>query len=218
MTWYIKKPHTAIFIGLTGCEKTHLVLDSIENQYNKYFDYIFIICPTLRENNKTFHDKEWIKNDDNVWLVDPKDKLYQRIEKLSQLLRILEVLFIIDDIIANESLDKRRQPLLELSISDPRRVEQGKKSYETRMKRLKEKILEDNQLPILSPSSSTCDPTPSTFSHATRSNDTYIYGVGMLAALAIGACVFFAYNTFRPKNKKQANEKKDQPPKRRHML
>ena len=31
--------------------------------------------------------------------------------------RFLEVLFIIDDIIANESLDKRRQPLLELSIS-----------------------------------------------------------------------------------------------------
>ena len=33
------------------------------------------------------------------------------------MLRCLEVLFIIDDIIANESLDKRRQPLLELSIS-----------------------------------------------------------------------------------------------------
>ena len=33
------------------------------------------------------------------------------------MLRFLEVLFIIDDLIANESLDKRRQPLLELSIS-----------------------------------------------------------------------------------------------------
>ena len=33
------------------------------------------------------------------------------------MLRFLKVLFIIDDIIANESLDKRRQPLLELSIS-----------------------------------------------------------------------------------------------------
>ena len=33
------------------------------------------------------------------------------------MLRSLEVLFIIEDIIANESLDKRRQPLLELSIS-----------------------------------------------------------------------------------------------------
>ena len=36
---------------------------------------------------------------------------------MSELLRFLEVLFIIDDIIANESLDKRRQPLLELSNS-----------------------------------------------------------------------------------------------------
>ena len=36
---------------------------------------------------------------------------------MSELLQFLEVLFIIDDIIANEGLDKRRQPLLELSIS-----------------------------------------------------------------------------------------------------
>ena len=36
---------------------------------------------------------------------------------MSELLRFLEVLFIIDDIIANESYDKRRQPLIELSIS-----------------------------------------------------------------------------------------------------
>ena len=51
----------------------------------------------------------------------------------------------------------------------------------------------------------------------TRSNDTYVHGVGMLTVLAIGVCVFFPYNTF-PKNKKQANEKQNQPPKRRHML
>ena len=116
---------------------------------------------------------------------------------------------------------------------DPRRVEQGKKSYETRMKRLKEKILENNQPPTSSTSSPTCDPTPftssstcdakpSTSSHPTRSNDTYVYSVGILAVLTIGVCVFFAY----PKNEKQANDhpaaqhkqKKDQPPKRRHML
>ena len=116
MTGYIKKLHIAIFIGQTECGKTHLVLDLIENQYNNHFDYIVIICPTLQEND-SYHAKEWIKNDDKVWLVDPKDNLYQWIKKLSELLRFLEVLFIIDDIIANESLDKRRQPLLELSIS-----------------------------------------------------------------------------------------------------
>ena len=35
-------------------------------------------------------------------------------------------------------------------------------------------------------------------------NDTYIYGVGILAVLAIGVCVFF---TFQPKNKKPVNKK-----------
>ena len=117
MTRYIKKPHTSIFIGQTGCGKTRLDLELIENQYNNHFDYIFVICPTLRENNKIYHAKEWTKNDDKVWLVDPKDNLYQWIKKLSELLRFLEVLFIIDDIIANERFEKRRQPLLELSIS-----------------------------------------------------------------------------------------------------
>ena len=111
-----KKPHTAIFTGQTECGKTYLVLELIENYYNKHFDYIIIICPTLRENS-TYHAKEWIKSDHKVWLTEPKDNLYQWIQKLLELLRFLKVLFIIDDIIANKDLHKRRQPLLELSIS-----------------------------------------------------------------------------------------------------
>ena len=120
MTGYIKKPHTAIFTGQTGCGKTHLVLELIEKEYKKHFDFIVIICPTLRD-NATYLSRKWIKTDDNVWLVDPKDNLYQRIKMLSELLRFLEVLFIMDDIIANKSLDKRKQPLLELSISSRHR-------------------------------------------------------------------------------------------------
>ena len=64
----------------------------------------------------------------------------------------------------------------------------------------------------------------STVQFTVQSNDTYVYGVGMLAVLAIGVCVFFAYS--QAKNKKQDNDrstaqheqKKDQPPKRHHML
>ena len=73
MTGYIKKPHTSIFIDQTGCRKTHLVLELIEKVYSKHFDYIIIICPTLQENNKAYHAKEWIKDNDKFWLVDPKD-------------------------------------------------------------------------------------------------------------------------------------------------
>ena len=65
MTDYIKEPHTSIFIGQTGCRKTHLVLDLIEKEYNKHFDYTIIICPALQWND-TYHARDWIKNDDKV--------------------------------------------------------------------------------------------------------------------------------------------------------
>ena len=45
--------------------------------------------------------------------MEPKDKLYHWIEKLSQFLARSETLFIIDDIIADEGLAKKRQSLLE---------------------------------------------------------------------------------------------------------
>ena len=116
---------------------------------------------------------------------------------------------------------------------DPERQEQGKESHHTYMKRLKEKILEDNQLPTLSPTdrfmpstssstppspSSTGDPKPSIPIHTTRSIDTYVHGVGILAVLAIGVCVFSTYNASQGKNKKTVNEKQDQPPQRLHVF
>ena len=116
MTDYIKDPHTTIFTGQTGCGKTHPVLDLIEKEYKKHFDYIVIICSTLRV-NKTYHVRDWINNDDKVSLMEPKDNLCQWIGELSQLLACFETLFIIDDIIANKILEKKRQALLELSIS-----------------------------------------------------------------------------------------------------
>ena len=50
-------------------------------------------------------------------VIEPKDRLYQWIEKLLQLFACLETLFIIDDINADEGLDKKRQSLLEFAIS-----------------------------------------------------------------------------------------------------
>ena len=134
MADYIKESHTTIFTGPTKCGKTHLVLDLIEKEYNEHFDYIIIICLTLQY-NKTCHSRDWIKNDDRVWFIEPPkyvirrtlqdnkavsekvSGLYYWIEKLQQLLACSEVVFIIDDIITDERLDKRRQSLLALAIS-----------------------------------------------------------------------------------------------------
>ena len=116
----ILKNHTQLYLLTKRCGKTHHVLELTEYQYNKHFDYIIIICPTFRL-NKTYHSKDWLENNHKVWLIEPKEKLYQWIGKLSQLLLGLETLFTIDGTMANKDLDKNRQPLLELSISSRHR-------------------------------------------------------------------------------------------------
>ena len=113
---YVKNPHTSIFTGPTSCGKTQRVLDLIENEYRDHFENIVILCPTLRW-NKTYLERSWVWKDNNVFCINPKSQLFDWIEKLSQILANEETLFIVDDVIADETLDKKRQPLLELAIS-----------------------------------------------------------------------------------------------------
>lgn len=113
---YVNIPHTAIFSGPTSCGKTQRVLDLLEKEYKHHFENIVILCSTLRWNS-TYRDREWIWKDPYIFCIEPKDKLFEWVEKLSKLLAEEETLFIVDDMIADESLDKRRQSLLELAIS-----------------------------------------------------------------------------------------------------
>ena len=112
----MKEPHTALFIAPDRSRKTHLALSLLENKYRHHFDFIVIICPTLRYNS-TYKSRGWVWNDPDVIAIEPGNKLYYLVEKISNLLTGSMTLFLIHDIIANEAFDKRRQPLLELAIS-----------------------------------------------------------------------------------------------------
>ena len=97
----------------------------------------------------------------------------------------------------------------------PGHVAQGHKFVALNKKR-KEEIFRSKEQSTVQPTEqstvqSTVQPTAqpivqSTVQYTVQSNDTYVYGFGILAVLAIGVCVFFAYNTFQPKNKKLVNE------------
>ena len=119
----MKEPHTALFIAPTGVGKTHLALSLLETEYKNHFDFIVIICPTFiviicpPRHNSTYKSRSWVWNDPDVIRIEPGNQLYYLIEKISNLLAGDKTLFLIDDIIADETLDKRRQPLLELAIS-----------------------------------------------------------------------------------------------------
>ena len=112
----MKEPHTALCIAPTGVGKTHLALSLLENEYRNHFNFFVIICPTLAH-NETYKSRGWVWNDPDVIPIEPGNQLYYLIEKISNLLAGSATLFLIDDIIADEVLDKCRQLLLELGIS-----------------------------------------------------------------------------------------------------
>ena len=103
---FMKEPHTALFVAPTGVGKTHLGLSLLENEYRNHFNFIVIICPTL-EHNETYKSRGWVWNDPDVIPIKPGNNLYYLSEKISNLLAGSETLFSIDDIIANEALNKR---------------------------------------------------------------------------------------------------------------
>ena len=113
---YVQEPHTALFSAPTNSGKTKKVLNLIEQEYRDHFENIIILCPTIRW-NETYRTTPWIRSDDGIFIIEPKDKLFEWIGFLSKLFAGQVTLFIVDDIISDETLDRKRQPLLELAIS-----------------------------------------------------------------------------------------------------
>ena len=71
-------------------------LNLIENECNEHYHHILIICPTVRW-HWTYYAKGWIRHDGNIWLIRPKDSLYQWIEKFLPYLAGSETLLHFDD-------------------------------------------------------------------------------------------------------------------------
>ena len=108
---------------------------------------------------------------------------------------------------------------------DPKRVEAAHKGRENYMNKLKENILNDakqgggdtsnaSNETTSATNTATASASSTTSTATKRSSDTYVYGIGILAVLAIGVCIFFT------NNKKTGKVIHEEPfkPKRRHML
>ena len=101
----MKEPHTALFVAPTGVGKTNLALNLLESEYKNHFDFIIIICPTLRYNS-TYKSRGWVWIDPEVILIEPGNNLYYLVERIGNLLAGSKTLFLINDTIADEALNK----------------------------------------------------------------------------------------------------------------
>ena len=112
----LRQPHSAIICGQTGCGKTVFILDLLERQYRGVFEHIVIICPTL-EYNQAYRERSWIKSDDEVYIIDPHDRLHDTIRAFYMIFKGESTLYIIDDCSASQALTKKKDMLSELAFS-----------------------------------------------------------------------------------------------------
>ena len=67
---FMTEPHTALFVVPTRVGKTHLALSLLENEHRNHFDFIVIICHTLKYNS-TYKSRGWVWNDPGVIPIEP---------------------------------------------------------------------------------------------------------------------------------------------------
>ena len=72
---FMKEPHTALFIAPMGVGKTHSALNLLEKEYKNHFNFIIMLCPTLKH-NETYRSRKWVWTDPEVILIEPGNSLY----------------------------------------------------------------------------------------------------------------------------------------------
>ena len=119
-----KRAHSAIICGATGCGKTEFVLDLLETEYQGFFEYVIVICPTWMH-NKAYLTRPWFFKDDCVIPMDPS-WCPKSSDWLNECLKFgydvygkqdSHTLFIIDDCSSDKSMTKKKQMLSQLAFS-----------------------------------------------------------------------------------------------------
>ena len=102
-----KFPHSAMFVGVTVCNKTKVLLRLLETVYKNHFEFIVILCPMILD-NKTYLSRKWILDDKNVFIMcDVEGKLNEWIRLFKNMLKGHQTLsIIIDDCSAESEVNK----------------------------------------------------------------------------------------------------------------
>ena len=78
---YLKEPHTALFVGQTGCGKTEKAMQLLEGVYKIFFDYVVIISPTLTY-KPTYIRHPWFWKGPQFFKIVPHRQVHDQIDEL----------------------------------------------------------------------------------------------------------------------------------------
>ena len=119
----MESPFNMIICGMTNSGKTVYLLNMLEKQFNKHFDYIILICITFSW-NKTYQEWKYINDSDFFSIECDKDKVHKILHIVQEIFKGNNSLIILDDCTSSqdEIIEKRKNnkySTLEINLRYP---------------------------------------------------------------------------------------------------
>ena len=109
-------PFNMLIVGMTGSGKTQFLLDMLETEYNRVFDYIIIACPTI-EWNTTYINWSHLSDHGVIQIPCSQGMINHVLQAVSTIFRGTNTLIIVDDCAASQAVKKRVSELVRLAFS-----------------------------------------------------------------------------------------------------
>ena len=100
---------------MTNCGKTFYLLKMLEEEYKGHFDYIFIVCPTLKE-NKTYQNWKFLQDDSIFPIACDHDDVEENLRIITVFVRNTNSLIILHDCASSQSIKNRTSELVKLAF------------------------------------------------------------------------------------------------------
>ena len=112
----METPFNMMIVGMTGCGKTHYLLDMLEKDYFGHFDYIFLICSTYFWNH-TYQN--WTYKDSAKFYPLPcdQDSVDDFLTYIVDNVKGTNSLIVLDDCAATQTVKNRVSELVKLAFS-----------------------------------------------------------------------------------------------------
>ncbi len=108
-------PFNMMIVGMTGCGKTHYLLDMLVKEYFGHFDYIFLICPTYNW-NKTYQECFFKDSERFYPLPCDQNSVDDFIKYIVDNFRGTNGLIILDDCASTQAVKNRVSELVSLGM------------------------------------------------------------------------------------------------------
>ena len=110
----MKTPFNMIITGRTCCGKTYL-LETLEKEYMKHFDFIILICPTFE--HKTYQEWKYIDDPDFIAILCSRDNINLMLKHIVDVYKGTNSLIILDDCASGQDVKNRTSELVKLAFS-----------------------------------------------------------------------------------------------------